>query len=135
LILAGAGAEPGLIGQDRSPVTGFVQLSIFMIGLGLITLAGSITLSGLWPCTEKSILYDVGFRMVATGYVIAVATGMADVFGFGGQEMPLMRFGAWQRLGVMCGEFTIAIGFLLMLPRRRNAKPSGDEPCNDDDVR
>ena len=35
-----------------------------------------------------TIAADIGIRMVATGYVIAVFCGMADVFGFGTQLRP-----------------------------------------------
>jgi len=110
------GAEPGLFGLDRSPVTGFVQIAVFLVGLGFISLGGYISLNTLWEGTPKSIVYDIGLRLVATGYVIAVATGMADVFGFGSQSLPAVpRFGAWQKIGVISGQFVIAVGFLMMI--------------------
>jgi hypothetical protein len=114
------GAEPGLFGLDRSPVTGFVQISVFLVGLGIICLGGFISLNTLWNGRTKSIIYDIGLRLVATGYVISVATGMADIFGFGSQKLPSVpRFGAWQKIGVMSGEFVIAVGLLMMIPYPR----------------
>jgi hypothetical protein len=42
---------------------------------------------------------------------------MADIFGFGTQPLPnIPYFGWWQALGVMIGEITIALGFILMIP-------------------
>ncbi len=114
------GAEPGLFNLDRSPVTGFVQIAVFLVGLGIICLGGYISLNTLWNGTAKTIVYDIGLRLVATGYVIAVASGMADVFGFGSQALPAVpRFGEWQKIGVISGQFVIAVGFLMMIPYPR----------------
>ena len=110
------GSEPGLFALDRSPVTGFVQIAVFLVGLGIICLGGFISLNTLWNGATKTIIYDIGLRLVATGYVIAVASGMADVFGFGSQTLPAVpRFGAWQKIGVISGQFVIAVGFLMMI--------------------
>ena len=114
------GANPGMFGLDRSPVVGFVQIAVFLVGLGIICIGGYISLAALWNGGRKTIASDIGLRLVATGYVIAVASGMADVFGFGSQKWPsIPRFGAWQIIGVMIGEMVIAIGFLLLIPYQR----------------
>lgn len=111
------GASPELFGLDRSPVIGFVQISVFLFGLGVICLGGYVSLISLWNGEEKSIGADIGVRLVATGYVIALASGMADVFGIGNQPWPAIPvFGRWQARGVLIGEIVIAIGFLLLLP-------------------
>ena len=111
------GVDPGLFGLDRSPVMGFVQISVFLVGLAMICLGGFITLNSLWNDREKTIAADIGYRLVSTGYVIAVVTGMADVFGIGSQTFPkIPHFGIWQVVGVILGVMTIAIGFILMIP-------------------
>ena len=57
--------------------------------------------------------------MVATGYVIAVFAGMADIFGMGSHPLPgVPYFGPWQARGVELGMAFIAFGFLMMLPRK-----------------
>jgi hypothetical protein len=116
------GANPSIFGLDRSPVRGFIQIAVFLIGLAIICIGGFITLNTLWNGEEKSIVADFGLRMVATGYVIAVATGMADVFGLGNHTFPnIPYFGPWQAIGVMIGEAVILVGFLMIIPypRRR----------------
>jgi hypothetical protein len=111
------GVDPGIFGVDRSPVTGFLQIAVFLIGLAMICIGGYMSLISLWNGREKSIAADIGLRLVSTGYVIAVASGMADIFGFGTQPLPnIPYFGWWQALGVMIGEITIALGFILMIP-------------------
>ena len=116
------GANPSVFGLDRSPVRGFIQIAVFLIGLAIICIGGFITLNTLWNGEEKSIVADFGLRLVATGYVIAVATGMADVFGLGNHTFPnIPYFGPWQAIGVMIGEAVILVGFLMIIPypRRR----------------
>jgi hypothetical protein len=120
LLIFVLGTDPALFGLDRSPVTGFVQISVFLIGLAFICLGGYITLRSLWNGTQRSIGADIGLRLVATGYVISVACGMADIFGFGSQPFPkIPYFGPLQATGVMIGEVVIAFGFSLLIPRHR----------------
>jgi hypothetical protein len=112
------GAEPGWFGLDRSPVVGFVQIAVFLVGLGIICLGGYISLAALWNGAPKSIASDIGLRLVATGYVIAVACGMADVFGFGSHMYPdrIPKFGYLQAGGVLIGQVVIGVGFVLLIP-------------------
>ena len=111
------GAKPNWFGWDRSPVVGFIQISVFLIGLALICLGGFIGLSALWGREQRSIIADIGLRLVGTGYVISVFTGMADVFGMGSQTLPnVPYFGPWQAGGVLIGQSVIALGFLMVIP-------------------
>ena len=114
------GAKPEFFGMDRSPVVGFVQIAVFLIGLGIICLGGYIALIALWGDDERSIVADIGLRLVATGYVFAVFTGMADVFGMGSHPLPGVRFfGPFQATGVGIGQAVIALGFLMTIPFKR----------------
>ncbi|MDA1329911.1 MAG: hypothetical protein DWG76_07665 [Chloroflexi bacterium] len=111
------GADPGFFGLDRSSVIGFVQITVFTFGLGLICLGGYYALDALWNGGQKSIAAEIGARLVGTGYVISLATGMADLFGLGTRPLPsLPFFGYWQARGVLIGEMVVVIGFLLMMP-------------------
>ena len=113
------GAKPGWFGWDRSPTVGFIQIAVFLIGLALICLGGFVGLVALWGKEQRSILADIGLRLVGTGYVIAVFTGMADVFGMGSQTLPdIPYFGPWQAAGVLIGQVIIAVGFLMLIPYR-----------------
>lgn len=113
------GAKPNWFGWDRSPVVGFVQIVVFLLGLGLICLGGYVGLLALWKGVERSIPADIGLRLVGTGYVIAIFAGMADIFGMGSHSLPQVPyFGPLQATGVLIGEVVIAFGFLLMVPFR-----------------
>lgn len=127
LIIFLIGAEPSLFGLDRSPVIGFVQITVFLVGLGFICLGGYLSLATLWKGEPKSIIADIGQRLIATGYMIAVGSGMADLFGFGSQQYPLVpRFGEWQAVGVLVGQLVIAVGFLMLIPYKTNLPPKNE---------
>jgi len=111
------GAKPDWFGLDRSPVVGFAQIAVFLIGLAVICLGGYIGLAALWNGRERSIAADIGLRLIATGYVVAVFAGMADVFGMGTQLLPrIPYFGPLQAIGVSIGQMVIALGFVLLIP-------------------
>lgn len=117
------GARPALFGLDRSPVVGFVQISVFLVGLAIVCIGGYIGLMSFWRNGDRTIAADIGSRLVVTGYVVAVFSGMADVFGFGTRAPPLIPFfGPWQATGVQIGEVLITIGFLLLIPIQRRKK-------------
>jgi hypothetical protein len=111
------GAKPEWLGLDRSPVVGFVQIAVFLVGLAIICVGGYVGLLALWGGRQRSILADIGLRLISTGYVVAVFAGMADVFGMGSHPLPgVPYFGPWQAGGVVIGQAVIAIGFLLLIP-------------------
>ena len=111
------GAKPNWFDLDRSPVVGFVQIAVFLIGLALICIGGYVGLLAMWGREQRSIMADIGLRLVGTGYVIAVFTGMADIFGLGSQPLPMVPyFGPWQALGVLIGQIVIALGLLMTIP-------------------
>jgi hypothetical protein len=113
------GARPDWFSWDRSPVVGFVQIAVFLVGLGLVCLGGYVGLLGLWKGRARTIVADIGIRLVSTGFVISVFAGMADIAGMGSQPPPgIPWFGPWQATGVLIGEIVIAVGFLMLVPYR-----------------
>jgi hypothetical protein len=117
LLIFAIGAKPNWFGWNRADVVGFVQIVTLLIGLGLICLGGYIGLSALWGKEQRSILADIGLRLIATGYVISIFAGMADVFGMGAQTLPdNPYFGPLQATGLLIGEFVIAVGLLMLIP-------------------
>jgi hypothetical protein len=112
------GAKPELFLLDRSPVIGFIQIAVMLFGLGLICLGGYQCLLGLWKGGRLSIAAELGVRLISTGYVIAVFSGLADIIGLGSHPIPTFvpYFGEWQARGMQIGEGFIAIGMLMMLP-------------------
>jgi len=127
------GARPSLFGLDRSRVIGFVQISVFLIGLGIITVGSYLTLNAVWPNGKKTIAADIGTRLISTGYVICVFTGMADIFGLGSHRLPNVFFGPLQARGMGLGMGTIAVGFLLLIRYHRpeNGQHEPEKPVDE----
>ena len=123
------GAVPQWFSLDQSEAIGFVQVSVFSFGLFLICLGGTTSLNSLWPSQWKSIVADIGTRLAWTGFVIALASGMADVFGLGTRPITQSTtyFGHWQALGVLVGEIVMVISFLMMIPYKRPIPPIQEE--------
>ena len=117
------GSKPAWFGWDRSTTVGFIQVAVLLVGLGILCLGGYIGLLALWKGRERTIAADIGMRLVATGYVVSVFAGMADLFGMGTQAIPSEAFfGPLQSRGIVAGQVIIAIGFLMMMPFK--PKPS-----------
>ena len=117
LLLFAIGAKPNWFGWNRAEVVGFVQIVVLLFGLGLVCLGGFVGLSALWGKEQRSIIADIGLRLIWTGYVITIFSGMADVFGMGAQTLPdNPYFGPLQAMGVLIGQFVIALGFLMFVP-------------------
>ena len=112
------GAKPEWFGLDRNPsVVGFAQITVILIGLALLCVGGYIGLAALWGNEEKSIVADIGSRLVSTGYVIALFSGMADVFGMNIQQTDKKPFfGPWQEAGMQIGMLIIIAGILMIIP-------------------
>ena len=121
LLVFTIGAKPEWFNLDRSSAVGFVQIAVFLVGLGIICLGGYIALVALWGDDERSIPADIGLRLVATGYVLAVFTGRADIFGMGSQPLPMVPFfGPLQAKGMEIGQAVIALGFLMTIRYRKS---------------
>jgi hypothetical protein len=110
------GARPSVYGLDRSPVIGFVQIAVFLVGIAIICIGAFITMQALRVGRPYSLLFQIGMRFVQTGYVIALFTGLADVLGLGSHPLPKPFFGPLQSIGVQIGEFVIGVGILMMFP-------------------
>lgn len=115
------GAKPSWFGLDRSPVVGFIQITVMLIGLGIICIGGYVAIRAFWRNSPTTIAADIGLRLVSTGYVVALFSGMADVFGIGSHPLPgTPIFGVWQARGMEIGLALIAIGFVMMFPHRKH---------------
>lgn len=117
------GAKPSWFGLDRSPVVGFIQIAVMLIGLAIICVSGYTAVHALWRRRQPAISADIGLRLVSTGYVVTLFSGMADVFGVGSHPLPgVPVFGVWQARGMEIGLALIAIGFVMMFPYKQKQK-------------
>ncbi len=94
-----------------------LEIMIILVGLAIDGVGGAFGLYRMWNGQPKSFIYDVGLRLLITGFLIAFIAAMADYLGVGGHHL-LPYFGPLQAAGVYLGEVVIAAGFLMMFPYR-----------------
>lgn len=123
------GIEPDFIGLDRSPVVGFVQIGVWLFGLGLLLLGGTLSVRVIRNGFPTSLRADVGLRLVATGYVVAASSSLADFISIGSHRMPFIYFGPLQTSGLILGIVTSILGVILYWPFRGRARrrPEGQD--------
>ncbi len=116
------GVEPDLVGLDRSPVVGFVQVGVWLTGLGILLVGAYATVRVVRNSRPTSLRADVGLRLIATGYVVAAAASMADFIGIGAQRMPYVSFGPIQVIGLAGGVLVSLLGVIMYWPRREKQR-------------
>jgi hypothetical protein len=67
------GARPAIFGLDRSQVVGFVQISVFLVGMAIICLGGYVSLMAYWRNGDRTIPADIGTRLVWFWHAVAAA--------------------------------------------------------------
>jgi len=113
------GINPDLIGMDRSPVVGFIQVGVWLFGLALVLIGGYASIRIARNGRPSSLRADVGERLVATGYVIAAGASLADFIGIGSDTIPELTFGPLQIFGLSTGLVLCFLGLLLYWPWKR----------------
>lgn len=120
------GIYPNLIGMDRSPVVGFVQIGVWLLGLGILLLGSTMTVRVIRNGHPNSLRSEVGLRLIATGYVFAVAASFADFLGIGSHALPGISYGPLQVTGLALGVLVSLFGVILYWPRKgRTASGEG----------
>lgn len=132
VVLFSIGIYPDLIGMDRSPVVGFVQVGFWLFGLALALVCSYGTIRILRSGIATSLRAEIGERLVATGYVVAAAASLADFIGIGSHEIPDLIFGPLQVIGLVVGVVTAVLGLILYWPWRRRKSQPEDIPYEDD---
>ncbi|GMR10119.1 MAG: hypothetical protein BMS9Abin28_0940 [Anaerolineae bacterium] len=110
------GIYPNLIGMDRSPVVGFVQIGVWLLGLGILLLGSTLTVRVIRNGHPNSLRSEVGLRLIATGYVFAVAASFADFLGIGSHTLPGISYGPLQVTGLALGVLVSLFGVILYWP-------------------
>lgn len=112
------GIQPDLIGMNRSDAVGFVQIYTWLTGLAIILLAAYLTVKVVRNSRPLSLRAEIGMRLIATGYVLAVAASFADFLGIGSHTLRGgLYFGEVQVIGLVLGILISLLGVILYWPR------------------
>jgi len=123
LLIFFIGINPGLIGMNRSPAVGFVQVGVWLTGLGILLIGAYAALRVVRNGRQTTLLNDVGLRLAATGYVVAAAASLADFIGIGSHTIRALTFGKIQVAGLTIGVLFMVIGMVLYWPWPRRVSP------------
>lgn len=125
------GIQPDLIGMNRSPVVGFVQIGVWLTGLAVLLLGATLAVRVIRNHRETSLRSEIGLRLIATGYVFAATASLADFLGIGSHRLPELIFGPLQVIGLAFGVLISLLGVLLYWPSKdRQARPSQIAPAS-----
>jgi hypothetical protein len=116
------GVFPGLIRLDLTPGIGLLQITVFLLGLSVMTLGAYIYVAATRPEAGPHRLSEsIGVRLMATGLVLCYAAGYADLLGIGTNEPgDEILLGQVQAIGVALGVFVIVAGLAIYARRRRD---------------
>jgi hypothetical protein len=113
------GIFPDIIRLGITPGIGLLQISVFLVGITIMTLGAYIyAYATRHRALPRRLREDIGLRLMATGLVVAYTAGFADVLGIGshfGAERPLL--GPIQALGIMLGVLITVLGIILYARR------------------
>ncbi|KAA3654368.1 MAG: hypothetical protein DWQ04_34485 [Chloroflexi bacterium] len=116
-----------LLGLDRTPGFGMIQMFELLVGITFLTLAAFIYLSKTYKNGVRSLQADIGIRLASTGMVFAYVAGLSDLLGIGTHPHPDYErpFVGWlQLIGLGLGIVSILAGLLLYYTSRRVQKES-----------
>jgi hypothetical protein len=119
------GVDPDLIGMNRSPTVGFIQVYVWLTGLAVLLVCAYATVRVVRNNRPTSLRADIGLRLIASGYVVAASASMADFIGIGSHSMPFVYFGPMQVMGLAGGVLISLLGVILYWPRRRRTPEEG----------
>ncbi len=117
LLMFVVGISPGLIGMDRSRVIGFIQMGVWLTGLGLVLLGAFLAVRVVRNGRPMSLRAEIGTRLIATGFVVSATASLADFLSIGSHRLPWVYFGPLQVGGLVAGVVVSLFGVLLYWPR------------------
>lgn len=113
------GVFPDLIRLSLTPGIGLLQITSLLLGVTVMTLGAYVyAYATRHRAQPRRLREDIGLRLMATGLVVAYATGYADVLGIGshyGAERPML--GLLQASGIALGIFITVAGIVLYARR------------------
>ncbi len=109
------GLFPSAVDADTTPGIGVTQVITVLAALSLILLGAYVVTYDLFRRGRPpTLVADVGVRLGLTGMVLAAASSMADVMGFGSHSGGGGPFFGWlQATGMLVGFGVAAVGVVL----------------------
>ena len=132
-VIALIGLFPSLIGFEQTPGIGILQILVILAGFSILILGAVIFVeSTFYVGIPHNLAQQVGLRLSMTGLVIATASGLADVLGYGshplGVEGQRPLLGNLQAAGLIGGFMIASLGVLIFALMGHSEPPDDPEP-------
>ncbi len=131
-VVALIGLFPSVIGLEQAAGVGIVQIVVILAGFAILILGAYLFVQATYyPGVRHNLAQQIGVRLSMTGLVIATASGLADVLGFGSHppgegQRPFL--GTWQTIGLIGGFLIASLGILIFATMGRSGPPDQPEP-------
>jgi hypothetical protein len=116
------GINPDLIGMNRSRVIGFIQMGVWLSGLGMLLLGSFLAVRVVRNGRQMSLRAEIGTRLIATGFVVSAAASLADFLAIGSHRLPWVYFGPLQ-VGGLAGGVILSLVACCSTGRARPSLP------------
>jgi hypothetical protein len=111
------GLFPEVTGLAASPGIGIIQIIVILIGFSILIFGAYIFVQATYyPGIPHNLAQQIALRLSMTGLLIASASGLADVLGYGSHppgpdQRPFL--GTWQAIGLIGGFVIASIGIII----------------------
>ncbi len=125
------GLFPGVTGLEAAAGVGIIQTLVILAGFSTLIFGAYIFVQATYyPGMPHNLAQQIALRLSMTGLVIAVASGLADVLGYGSQQPPEQRpfLGPWQAAGLIGGFVIASIGVIIFALMGPPGPHDGSEP-------
>ncbi len=125
------GLFPGVTGLEAAQGMGIIQTMVVLAGFSILIFGAYIFVqASYYPGVPHNLAQQIGVRLSMTGLVVAIASGLADVLGYGSHAPPEQRpfIGPWQAAGLIGGFLVASIGILIFALMGPDIPPDNGEP-------
>ena len=133
VVITVIGLFPSVVGLEQSAGIGIVQTLVILAGFTTLIMGALLYVqSAYFPGIKHNLAQKIGFRLSLTGLVFAIASGLADLLGYGshppGVEGQRPFLGNWQALGLLSGFAIASVGVLIVALMGEKVPP--DKPTD-----
>lgn len=117
-VIALIGLFPSITGVEQTGGIGVLQILVILFGFSVL-IAGAVLFvqSAYYPGIKHNLAQQIGIRLSLTGLVVATASGLADVLGFGSHPTGITGqrpfLGMYQAAGLLGGFVIASLGVLI----------------------
>lgn len=128
-VIAFMGLFPGVIGLEGVSGIGVLQTLVILSGFSVLISGAYIYVqSSFFPGVRHNLAQQIAIRLSMTGLVLATASGLADILGFGSHPpMPGDRpfLGPYQTAGLIGGFVVASLGVVIFILFGPHDTPEG----------